>query len=1260
MLVSAPTGSGKTLAAFMVAIDRLGRMRSSGRPLQEGARIVYVSPLRSLATDVAINLRKPLSEIAAVDSAFGEINVGVRTGDTPPSERAKQSRKPPDIVATTPESLALMLLSEGGRRVLSQAECVIVDELHAVVGSKRGPHLALSLELLEDLCSRAKPDRLPVGLQRIGLSATQVPIDEMARYLVGADRTASIVDVGGLREVDLEIEVPGREIGAVCSSERWAEIYRRIAELIDEHRSTLVFVSTRRLAERVGAHLQDLLGRDAVASHHGSLSRERRQDVETRLKAGRLSAVVATSSLELGIDIGDVDLVIQIGSPKSVTALAQRVGRSGHALAKIPKGRIFPLTIDELEEASAIVSLIRRRSLDQAIFVEKPLDVLAQQIIAACVMAKRKEDELFDLVRRAWPYRDLSREEFDAVVALHTKGRSALLHRDPVTGVIQATRRARMHCSTNSGTIPDVGEYEVVHAEEGTYLGSLDEDFAIESSVGDVFQLGNASWRVVGVRRGQVLVSEAPTQAASFPFWFGEGPSRTKEVGEEVGRKREAWLARYREATPEPDRIRWMSREFCLDLEAASTLDRWYEESFKLLGTLPTHERVVAERFFDQSGGMQMVIHSPLGSRINRAWGLSLRKKFCRSFGFELQAAAGDSALLISLSTMHSFSLEEAFDFLSPESVRHVLEQAVLGTPLFLTRWRWALGCSLILERNRAGKKVPINLQRTIAQDRLAEAFPQSLACFETLPPGDIPIPMEHPIVRQAITDCMKEPMDVDGLADLLVRLRDGRIERVAVDLPEPSPMAEGILSAQPYEFLDDAPLEERRTHGVTRAPRVISVGYGGSIDEDIAEAVRKSRWPKPKDAEELHHCLTWMGYVTDEEAATSLWEDWLNELATAKRVSFCDGRWSAVGVRMPAAEVASGRLSALGIVYEGEESRLGAEGERMLLELEIAGKAMRIRVDGRAAWADRAAASLAFASMRRRLRSSFRPVEPEVFEAFERRWQHLDETSRLDGPEAVVEVVSASGGIPIEAARLEREFLAPRIKGYRPEWLDAAVGSGRVVWFSAGSSPKAPMSKLPLCLVSAEEAHIWRSVWRSENVQTDLSGSASAIYDLLVQRGPRLVADLERELNLPTAWIEAALEELVRSSLLSGDSFGLVRWLLRPTRMRARPIRISGRIWALQEELPTAEVLERETIAERVASGLLLRLGIIWKERFLETRLPMSWSEVRQALRRLEERGEARWGRFVRAGTGEQFAYPGAEELLAGLSTQKRTASAG
>src|SRR5262245_30240354 len=843
-LIAAPTGTGKTLAAFLWAIDELLR---KGKELQDETYVLYVSPLRALGNDVQKNLESPLRELHEMNPEFPEVRVLVRTGDTPSSTRAAMTKKPPHILVTTPESLYILLTSDGGRAMLRTVKTVIVDEIHAVAGSKRGAHLALSLARLTALVERP--------LQRIGLSATQKPVEDVSRLLVGAGRECELVDVGHRRDLDLAVEYPDGPLETVCSHETWEQIVARMAALIREHRTTLVFVNTRKLAERVAARLSEALGEGHVTSHHGSLSRERRLQAEARLKAGELKALVATSSLELGIDIGDVDLVVQAGVTPSIAAFLQRVGRSGHALGRTPKGCIFPLTEDDLVTATAILAAIHRGQLDRTPQPGHPLDSLAQQSVAACVAETWDEDKLYDTFRRAWPYRDLARLDFDATAALHTDGRFALLHRDGIHRRLRATKRARITALTSGGAIPDTGQYQVLLEPEGIVVGSLDEDFAVEANGGDIFQLGNASWKILKVEPGIVRVADAQGAPPSVPFWLGEGASRTPELSEAVGR--------VREHVPEG----------LLSPAAERELSEYLEEAARSLGAIPTPRRVVAERFFDESGGMQLVIHAPFGGRINRAWGLTLRKRFCRGFGFELQAAANEEAIVLSLGPQHSFPLEEVFDYLHPDTAHDLLVQALLAAPMFGTRWRWNATRALLLPRTQqGGKRVPTPLLRMRAEDLLVRAFPQVLACPETLPETELPVPWDHPIVRQTIEDCMTEAMDADGFLDVLRDLRAGRIEKVAVDTTEPSAFARGILNAMPYAFLDDAPLEERRTQAVSRCRGLDAktVDVLGALDPEAIARVRDEAWPAPESAEEVHEALQWMGFVTRDEAERS------------------------------------------------------------------------------------------------------------------------------------------------------------------------------------------------------------------------------------------------------------------------------------------------------------------------------------------------------------------------------------------------------
>src|SRR5213594_4282600 len=809
-LIAAPTGSGKTFAAFLAAIDSLVRRGLDG-PLPDETQVVYISPLKALSNDVQKNLSEPLAEIRRTLEQLCLPDVAirtlVRTGDTPGAERQAMLKRPPHILVTTPESLYLLLTAERSRAMLRGARTVIVDEIHAVARDKRGSHLALSLERLDHLAGRR--------LQRIGLSATQKPIEEIARFLIGnAPRPTTvresfrtphapceIVDSGHSRRLDLALEIPSSPLEAVMAAEVWEELYDRLAQLIGEHRTTLVFVNTRRLAERVTLHLSELLGAEHVTSHHGSLSKEKRLDAETRLKQGQLKALVATASLELGIDIGTVDLVCQIGSTRSIATLLQRVGRAGHHLQAIPKGRLFPLSRDELVECAALVRATAARQLDRLIIPDHPLDILAQQIVAAAAGDEWDEEALYELLHGAYPYRELTRQDFDAVVLMLAEGfttrrgrRGAYIHYDGVNRRLRARRGARLAALTSGGAIPDIGDYRVILDPTETFVGTVNEDFAIESMPGDIFQLGNTSYLISKVESGQVRVVDAQGQPHSIPFWLGEAPARTPELSEEVSRLRQDVADRLGDL---PGTIAWLVGAVPgLPEPAARQMVEYLDAGKKSLGVVPTQHTLVLERFFDEAGGMQLVLHAPFGSRINRAWGLALRKRFCRSFNFELQAAATEDAIVLSLGPQHSFELDGVFDYLQPETARGVLIQALLASPMFETRWRWNAQRSLLLDRSRNGKRVPAYLLRMRANDLLAAAFPQVLACPETLPGGPIEVPMEHPVVRQTIEDCLTEAMDVDGFLEVLRGLREGRIAKRAVDTVEPSSFARGILNS--------------------------------------------------------------------------------------------------------------------------------------------------------------------------------------------------------------------------------------------------------------------------------------------------------------------------------------------------------------------------------------------------------------------------------------------------------------------------------
>lgn len=938
-LIAAPTGSGKTMAAFLACIDRLVREGLSGG-LKPETQVVYISPLKALSNDIQRNLEQPLKEIQDAALAQGislpEIRAMVRTGDTPASERQAMLRKPPHILVTTPESLYLLLTAAKSRERLATVRTVIVDEIHAIARDKRGSHLSLSLERLETLC-----DVRPV---RIGLSATQRPMDEIGRFLVGTEQVdrggnpnCAIVDVGHARTLDLGIEIPPSELSAVCSNEQWAEVYQRLAEIIQSHRSTLVFVNTRRLAERVTHQLADLLGEDAVSAHHGSLSKKIRLKAEQRLKAGELKAVVATASLELGIDIGFIDLVVQIGSPRSIATFLQRVGRSGHALGLTPKGRLFALTRDELLECAALIRAIGKGKLDKIEIPEAPLDILAQQIIAEAAARgvgaveegvalksnasppdrpphkiELQEEALFNLCRKAWPYRNLSRERFDEVVRMLSEGFStrygrsgAYLHRDRVHKKIKARKGSRLAALTSGSAIPELADYRVVaepdkvgpQAENyGVHprivVGSVDEDFAVESLAGDIFLLGNTSWRVVHVRGGDVVVTDAHGAPPTIPFWRGEAPARTIELSEALSDLREELAHR----VDFPDKVGlsenlrrsdqaadWLMAETRVDEWGARQMIHYAAAQKAAVGMLPLQRHLLFERFFDESGGMQLVIHSPFGGRINRAWGLALRKRFCRSFDFELQASADDNGILMSLGPQQSFPLESIAKMVNSANGRPLLEQALLAAPMFMTRWRWNANRSLAVLRQRSGKRVPPALQRMKADDLLCGVFPQQMACQENAPPGDIEIP-DHPLVYQTVFDCLHEATDLDGWLALLRALEEGKIEVTAVDTREPTPFSYQILNAQPYAFLDDAPLEERRARAVAtrRTLPIESLRDIGRLDPLAIEQVRAGAWPLVRDADELHDALMLMGMLPADEGRA--WRDHFDALVSTGR----------------------------------------------------------------------------------------------------------------------------------------------------------------------------------------------------------------------------------------------------------------------------------------------------------------------------------------------------------------------------------------
>jgi ATP-dependent helicase Lhr and Lhr-like helicase len=1319
VLIAAPTGSGKTLAAFMTAIDDLVRQGLDGT-LRDETQVVYVSPLKALSNDIRKNLDAPLSGIRAAlqEQGFGDVDIRtwVRTGDTPSGERQRMGRRPPHIVVTTPESLYVLLGSESGRHMLATTRTVIIDEIHALAPNKRGSHLTLSLERLAALCG----DRL----LRVGLSATQKPIEEVARFLVGAggagERAPVIIDSGHRRARDLALEVPDSPLEAVMSAEVWDRVYRRVADLVAEHRTTLIFVNTRRMAERTTRKLSDLLGEEHVAAHHGSLAKEQRLDAEQRLKHGQLKALVATASLELGIDIGDVDLVCQLGSPRSITSFLQRVGRSGHAVEGTPKGRLFPLSRDELVECAALLDSVRRGELDRLAIPEQPLDVLAQQIVAEVAAREYAEDDLYALMCRAWPYRNLAREDFAAIVEMLADGfstrrgrRGALIHHDGVNRLLRGRRGARLTALTSGGTIPDNADYQVLLEPENYFVGTVNEDFAVESLAGDIFQLGNKSYRIQRVERGVVRVEDAHGMAPTIPFWLGEAPGRSDELSESVSRLRMDVAAHLRRDPSGKTALCWQIDERAMIPAAAEQLVEYLAAGHAALGCVPTQDNIVLERFFDEAGGMQLVVHSPCGSRINRAWGLALRKRFCRKFNFELQAAATEDNIVISLTQAHSFALEEVARYLHSASVRAVLTQAVLDSPMFTTRWRWVIGVALALPRFRSGKKVPPQLARMGAEDLIGAVFPDQIACAENLA-GEREIP-EHPLVRQAIGDSLTEAMDIDGLERLLRGIESGAVRVIARDLTQPSPLALEVLSARPYAYLDDAPLEERRTQAVM-ARRWISPQEAddlGRLDPEAIARVRSEAWPEAENADELHDALVWLGFLTGAEVESeSRWSGWLAELADQKRAAHFEvGRstlWTSAE-RLPQfralwpklktaptlaapppydkrawsrdealVEIVRGRLEGLGPVGADALARpLGLtsiEVEVPLAALEAEGFAMRGHFTPEPAaeeWCERRLLSRIHHYTLKRLRAEIEPVAARDFLRFLFDWQHVTADARMAGPKALDHVVAQLEGFEAPAAAWESEILAARLADYEPGWLDERCLAGHIAWMrlrprngrTNGGGRPAPVRTTPITLLPRRHTGIWTSL-TPRDAAAYPSPRAQLLADCIKENGASFFDELMDVSGLLRSQLEEALAELVALGLVTSDSFGGLRALLVPSserrtgsngRRRRRKAAFgmddAGR-WAIVRRSAATE--RKDDAIEHVARTLLVRYGVVfWRLLEREAAWLPPWRELLRVYRRLESRGEVRGGRFVAGFSGEQFALPEAIGMLRAVRRQ-------
>ncbi|MES1186892.1 MAG: DEAD/DEAH box helicase [Myxococcales bacterium] len=1323
-LIAAPTGSGKTLSAFLLCIDRLYRAADRGELADAAVEVVYVSPLKALVVDIRQNLEEPLQQIAEVARELGfeppEVRVGSRSGDTPASARVALLKRPPHFLITTPESLYLMVTAGKSREILRSVQTVIVDEIHAVARDKRGSHLALTLARLDHVAA-ARP-------LRIGLSATHRPLERVARLLVGSGSAreghdgqprCAIIDVGHRRKLDLAIELPQRELSAVASNEQLGEVLDQIAEHVRQHRTTLLFVNTRRLSERLAHLLAERVGAENVAAHHGSLSKDRRARVEQLLREGSLKVLVATASLELGIDIGPVELVCQVGSPRSIATFLQRVGRSGHSRFATPIGRLYPLTRDELVECTALLRAVHGGRLDVLNVPVAPLDVLAQQLVAECSAEEWDDTELFELVRGAAPYATLTRESFDEILDLVSEGittgrgkRAAFLHRDRINGRAKGRRGARLAALTSGGAIPDNADYRVVAEPNDTFIGTINEDFAIESMAGDVFLLGSTSWRIRRVESGTVRVVDAEGAPPTIPFWLGEAPARTAELSEEVSALRAA-VERELVERGISAASRWLEAEAGVAASVADAVVQYLRASHGALGVLPTHQDLLFERFFDDSGGMQLVLHSPYGGRINRGLGLLLRKRFCRSFDFELQAAASDDSVVLSLGLSHAFPLTDLLDFLAPRGIASALTHAVLVTPMFGVRWRWNLNRALVVLRYRGGRRNPPPIQRMETDDITAAVFPSLAACQDNATgPREIP---DHPLVRQTLHDCMHEAMDLTGLQQLLDAIASGDVRVHFRDTTEPSPLSHEILNARPYTFLDDAPLEERRTRAV-QVPRGLPLEARdlSALDPEAILRVRDEARPTPRDAEELHDLLLSLVTMRAETTLSPLFEALVTagralsietaqgcfwcalELRRAAATLFPQGRFSPdlpvpsslVTAPVPereelAARAVRGQLELIGPASAAELVRLtGLDGDT------VASALARLRHEGFAlsGFFERGQVDEQFCARRLldrihrytrdRLRREIEPVSPQDFMRFLLRWQGVTRDTRKAGQRGVSSVIEQLQGFEAAVASWEADTLPARVAGYRPEWLDALCFSGEVVWgrFSPRSAPVDPLRTAtisrvtPVTLAFRQDLPWLHRALRGTEPRDEgeLSRATAALLGCLKDRGASFTNELMSELGLPWRELNDALWDAVARGRLTSDGFGALRQLMRRRLEEpARPTAVFGLRrggkgelsregrWALLPEPRSA--LDSDALAEAVAEQLLARWGVVFADVASRENLAVPYRELSWALRRLEARGVVRGGRFVNGFVGEQYALPEAVDSLRAIRRQPR-----
>jgi len=1329
-LISAPTGSGKTLAAFYSAIDELVKASENGQ-LPDENRIVYISPLKALSNDIHRNLDVPLKGIQQNFVTEGkhapEIKVAVRTGDTPASARTAMVKKPPHILVTTPESLYLLLTSEGGRKMLSTTKTIIIDEIHAMLGDKRGSHLSLSIERLQSVTS--------ARLQRIGLSATQKPIDMVAKYLVGNNNIKNgvpdcvIINTGNKRKLDLSIEVPESPLSAVMENEVWAQLYERLVELVKNHTTTLIFVNNRRLAERLAVALGEKLGEEHVTSHHGSMSKEHRHQAEQKLKAGLLKVLVATASMELGIDIGSVSLIIQIASPKSIAAFIQRVGRSNHQVGGIPKGIMFPLTRDELAESVALFDSIRRGELDKIIMPIAPLDILSQQIVAEVGNTDWEINGLFALFKNAYPYRDLTKDTFMEIIKMQSEGfstrrgrRGSHIHFDAINGIVRGRKGARLMALTNGGSIPDMFEYDVMLDPQNIKVGTIGEDYALESLPGDTITLGTHTWQILGIEGLTMKVKDATGMPPTIPFWLGEGPGRTLELSESVSRLRTK-LDELLEQDPLPRMkeqksldisenlaLRWLVDVVGIGDGPAEQLVNYYYAGKVGLGVMPTRDTIVLERFFDDVGDMHLVVHSPYGSRLNRGWGLSLRKKFCQSFNFELQAAANEDAIILSLSSSHSFPLEGVYKYLNSKIIRETLIQAMLDAPMFEVRWRWNATRALAIQRNRNGKRVPPQFQRMNAEDLIAQVFPDQIACFENID-GEREVP-DHPLVNQAIHDCLTEAMDIDELEELMGKIERKELRLETRDLREPSPFAQEIINAKPYAFLDDTEFAERRVQAIRNRSWLDPTEANdlSRLDPDAIQRVKEEAWPHADSPDELHDLLSIHGFVSAIEGKKNSWEKYFDLLRIQNRatlipkqrlwiaaertpyfnVIFPDGKYEP-NIQLPEVfkkeewtfenalkEVIRGRLEALSIVTSqrlSEEIQIPINKiELALIALEVEGFVFRGRFTPNTEeeeWCERRLLHRIHKYTIESLRKSIEPASIEDFMRFLFDYHGLNE--KKESAQALEYMLEKLEGYEAPAAAWETDIIPARIQNYDPIWLDVLCLSGKLIW-GRFNQPKnnhkkssGTIKSSPICLIERKNTDMWRVMSTHYPSDPELSSAAEKIYQVLKDKGASFFADISSEAKLLNNQVENGISELVAHGLVNSDSFIGLRALLTPNynkpsesnrrkRQTTFSIEHAGR-WAV---IPPFTGTDQDKLNFEYLEKLIFiyakRYGVVFRKILEKESFAPPWRVLIRVLRRLELQGKLRGGRFISGVSGEQFATPEVVKELRKIKNKPKT----